>query len=263
MKKRGFTMERREFLGTATLATVGGATAGFSGAQTGERQFLEMREYSTISRSAARSLNDYLEGALVPGLNRLGLEPIGVFSPMYGSNSATVYVLIPHSSIESVLTLHARLLDDSRFTQAAGSLLQASPEQASYVRIKSSLMQAFEDMPKVVVPPKEARIFEMRRYESHNMKAGKLKVEMFNVGEIDIFRKTGVTPVFFGETVIGDHMPNLTYMVTFKDMTERDAAWAKFRVHPDWKKMSAMEKYKDTVSNVSDTIMRPAEFSQV
>jgi hypothetical protein len=259
-------MERRDFVGSATLATAGalaGATSGRGETGKGARQFLEMREYSTISRGAAGALSKQLEQVLLPALNRLGLDPIGAFNPMYGSNSATLHLLIPHPSIDSVLTLHARLLDDERFTQAAGSLLQPSPEQAGYVRMKSSLMQAFEGIPQIEVPPREPRIFELRRYESHNMKAGKLKVEMFNAGEIDIFRKTGVTPVFFGETLIGDHMPNLLYMVTFKDMTERDAAWDRFRVDPDWKKMSAMEKYKGTVSNISDTILRPASFSQI
>jgi hypothetical protein len=259
-------MERRDFVGSATLAAAG-ALAGAATARAqdakGGRQFLEMREYSTISRAAARPLNEHLEQALVPSLNRLGLEPIGVFNPMYGSDSATVHLLIPHPSIESVLTLHARLLDDEGFTRAAGPLLQLPSERAGYVRVKSFLMQAFEGMPAVEVPPKEPRIFEMRRYESHNMKAGKLKVEMFNGGEIDVFRKTGITPVFFGETLIGDHLPNLVYMVTFQDMAARDAAWNRFGAHPEWKTMSAIEKYKDTVSNISDTILRPAGFSQV
>lgn len=259
-------MERRDFVGSTALAAAG-ALAGAASARgqsgKGARQFLEMREYSTISRGAAGALRGQLEQALLPALNRLGLEPIGVFSPMYGSDSATVHLLIPHDSIDSVLTLSARLLDDEGFTQAAGPLLQPSAEQAVYVRVKSSLMQAFEGIPRIEVPPKEPRIFELRRYESHNLKAGKLKVEMFNEGEIDIFRKTEMTPVFFGETLIGDHMPNLVYMLTFKDMAARDAAWDRFRVHPDWKKMSAMERYRGTVSNISDTILRPASFSQV
>jgi hypothetical protein len=174
-----------------------------------------------------------------------------------------VHLLIPHKSIESVLTLHQKLLEDAGFTRAAGSQLQPSSEHAGYVRIKSVLTHAFEGIPQVEVPPREPRIFEMRRYESHNIRAGKLKVEMFNVGEIDIFRKVRVTPVFFGETLVGDHMPNLIYMVTFKDLAERDAAWARFRVDPDWKKMSAMERYKDTVSNTSITMLRPAGFSQI
>lgn len=261
-------MGRREFVGSATLAAVGSLAARASGAgQAGKdanaRQLLEWREYATVSGSAAGALSGQLETALVPALNRLGLEPVGVFSPVFGSASATVHVLIPHPSLDSVLTLHARLLDDESFTRSAGPLLQPPPAEAAYVRMKSSLMRAFEACPRVEVPPREPRIFELRRYESHNIRAAGLKVEMFNEGEIDVFRKTGLTPVFFGETLIGDLMPNLVYMLTFEDMAQRDAAWDRFRVHPEWKRMSALERYRDTVSNISDTILRPASFSQV
>ena len=59
----------------------------------------------------------------------------------------------------------------------------------------------------------KSRILELRIYESHSTKAGQKKIEMFNEGgEIAIFRKTGLRPVFFGETLIGPLMPNLTYM---------------------------------------------------
>jgi len=259
-------MERREFVGSASLAAVGGLAGAASEAGQDEksaRQLLEWREYTTLSRAAATALTGLLETALVPALNRLGLEPVGVFSPIFGSASASVHVLIPHASFDSVSTLHARLLGDEQFTKDAGALLQPSPDAAAYLRIKSSLMLAFEAIPKIEVPPRKPRIFELRRYESHDIRAAKLKVEMFNTGEIDVFRQTGMTPVFFGETLIGDLMPNLVYMLTFEDMAQRDAAWARFAAHPEWKRLSALEKYKDTVSNISDTILRPASFSQV
>jgi hypothetical protein len=259
-------MERRGFVGSATLAAAGalaGAPSAHGQSEKAARQFLEWQEYSTVSRDAARALSERIEQALLPALSRLGLGPVGVFNPIYGFNSSTVQLLIPHRSVESALTLHARLLDDERFVQTAGSLLQLSPKPVGYIRMKRSLMHAFEGLPQIEVPPREPRIVEMRRYESPDIKAGKLKVEMFNEGEIDIFKKTGLTPVFFGETLIGDRMPNLVYMLTFKNMAERDAAWDRFGEHPDWKRMSAMEKYKDTVSNISDAILRPASFSQV
>ena len=259
-------MERRDFLGAGTLAAagaLGGLTAGSAQAQSSGRQYFELREYTVLARSRTRALHQYLEDGLIPSLNRMGINPVGVFSPMYGSDSTTIHVLIPHNSVESALTLHAQLLDDSAFTKAAAPFLDASSDNAGYVRIKSSLMLAFSGMPKVEAPAKGPRIFEMRRYESHNIKAGKLKVEMFNAGEIPIFRKTGLTPVFFGETLIGDRMPNLIYMLTFKDMAERDTNWDVFRNDPDWKRMAGMAKYKDTVSNISDTIMRPAGYSQI
>ncbi|RPJ60592.1 MAG: NIPSNAP family protein, partial [Acidobacteria bacterium] len=135
-------------------------------------------------------------------------------------------------------------------------------------RMESSLMLAFEQMPKVTASPlaveKKSRIFEMRIYESHHGMMAKKKVEMFNEGgEIAIFRKTGLQPVFFGETLVGPRMPNLTYMVVFPDWAAREKAWDTFRNDPDWKKLSADPKYADTVSNITDLILRPTAYSQV
>ena len=59
----------------------------------------------------------------------------------------------------------------------------------------------------------ENRLLNFRVYESHNERAGKKKIEMFNKGELALFRRVGLTPVFFGETVVGSAMPNLTYLL--------------------------------------------------
>ena len=95
------------------------------------------------------------------------------------------------------------------------------------------------------------------------MKAQK-KIDMFNeAGEIQIFRDTGLTPVFFGETLFGDLMPNLQYLLVFKDMNERNKSWETFIKSPQWAAIKDLEAYKDTVSNISDIILRPAKCSQV
>jgi hypothetical protein len=87
---------------------------------------------------------------------------------------------------------------------------------------------------------------------------------MFNEGgEIAIFRKTGLNPVFFGETIIGPQQPNLTYMLAFEDMADRDKRWQVFRDDPDWRKLSQDPAYKDTVSNITDIILRPTGYSQI
>jgi len=87
---------------------------------------------------------------------------------------------------------------------------------------------------------------------------------MFNEGgEIAIFKKTGLQPVFFGETLIGPKLPNLTYMLVFDDMVTRDEKWDTFRRDPEWKKLSANPTYKDTVSNITDIILQPARYSQI
>jgi hypothetical protein len=120
----------------------------------------------------------------------------------------------------------------------------------------------------VVEPAKttvgDQRILELRIYESHNYIKGQKKIDMFNnAGEIKIFRETGLTPVFFGETIFGPMMPNLTYMVAFKDMADRDKSWDKFRVSDGWAAIKDLAEYKDTVSNITDFIMRPARCSQI
>ena len=45
---------------------------------------------------------------------------------------------------------------------------------------------------------------------------------------------TGLRPVFFGETLFGRLMPNLTYMLAFKDMADRDKNWDTFRTSAQW-----------------------------
>ncbi|HUQ96864.1 MAG TPA: NIPSNAP family protein, partial [Chitinophagaceae bacterium] len=92
------------------------------------------------------------------------------------------------------------------------------------------------------------------------------KIDMFNnLGEINIFKRVGLTPVFFGETLIGGQRPNLTYMITFDDMAEHDRNWKMFGSDPEWKKISSMPDYADAkiVSNITATFLVPASFSQL
>jgi hypothetical protein len=127
-------------------------------------------------------------------------------------------------------------------------------------------MKAFANMPRIELPEKKARLFELRRYESHSEVAGKKKIEMFNeAGEIAIFKRVGLTPVFFGETIIGGMRPNLTYMLTFDDMDEHDRNWKVFGSDPEWKKISAIPDYANAkiVSRITRTFLTPTAFSQI
>jgi hypothetical protein len=197
-------------------------------------------------------------------MNRIGIKPVGVFNAMYGSSSSTLYVLLVHKSLESVVNSSARLMTELEPLERAAAYMNAPLSESAYVRIESSLMVAFKDMPYLEVPEKKPRIFELRTYESHSVKAAKKKIEMFNEGgEIAIFKKTGLQPVFFGETIIGPKLPNLTYMLVFDDMATRDKRWGTFGSDPDWKKLRANPAYKDTVSNITDIILRPARYSQI
>jgi hypothetical protein len=91
------------------------------------------------------------------------------------------------------------------------------------------------------------------------------KVEMFHSGEFEIFKNAGFHPVFFGDTLVGPRMPNLTYMLTFADSAEMDAKWDVFRNDPAWKKLSADPRfsYEAIVGNITNLILSPLEASQI
>ena len=88
---------------------------------------------------------------------------------------------------------------------------------------------------------------------------------MFNQGEIAIFRRVGLNPVFFGEAVAGPRMPNLTYLLAFEDDKARTEAWRKFGGDPEWRKLRAIPEYEDKrlVSSIRHVLMTPASCSQI
>ncbi len=46
-------------------------------------------------------------------------------------------------------------------------------------------------------------------------------------------------------------------------MADRDKNWETFRADERWDTLRKLEEYKDTVSNITDFILRPARCSQV
>ena len=257
-------MDRRAFLAASGVGAAALAASKASAQGADSSEYYELRKYHMRSGDASRPLESFLRTAAIPALNRVGVEPVGVFKAAYGDGSLSLYVLLTHPNIESVVTAGQQILDDNEYMDAGGEFLNMTLDDPGYVRYESSLMRAFAGMPKIEAPGGGSRIFELRRYESHSEKAAKKKIEMFNEGgEIQIFRDTGLHPVFFGESLIGSNLPNLTYMLTFKDMAERDANWKTFVSSDAWKKLSGDAQYKDTVSNIEDTILRPTGYSQV
>lgn len=264
-------MNRRDFLSAsaaAGLAPLAGVSA-LEAQQQGEREYFELRRYHAIPGPKQRQLGSFLADAAIPAMNRAGVGPVGAFTVTYGENAPTIVLLLTHKSLESVATLRERLMDDAEYRRAGAETLDAPLADPAYVRVESSLLRAFADMPRLEVPTAAAerapRLFELRRYESHTDPAALRKIEMFNDrgGEIAIFRRTGLTPVFFGETIVGPYMPNLTYMLTFPDMAARDAAWDTFREDPEWRRLSGDSYYADTVSSITDVILRPTPYSQI
>lgn len=257
-------MDRREFL---TVAGATGAAVGLgagAAAADAAREYYELRQYSFDSKEQADAFHGPAGEIAIPAFNRAGISPVGVFVPVEGFSP--VYLLLRHATLESFATLKSKLLADQTFMQQGASFLNAEYTAPTYARIQSSLMVAFASMPKLETPAKGAdRVFQLRIYESPTLLAAQSKIKMFDEAEIDIFRRCGVSPVFFGETIAGAAMPNLTYMVGFDNTDVQAEAWNTFRTHPDWKELSSRPEYakKNLVSNITNVVLKPAAYSQI
>jgi NIPSNAP len=269
-----FVMDRRKFL-AASLASAAAAGAPLSyahesqeAAAQGGREYYELRRYHLLTPQR-KLADDYFRGALVPGLNRMGISPVGVFNVSIGPQGPSMYVLIPSTSVETLVTADTRLAQDAEYLKAASDFLNAPAKSPAFVRMESSLLQALAGAPKLTIPAATAqhspRLFELRTYESSTDQDHKAKVAQVNEGEIPIFIKAGFWPVFFGDTLIGAQMPNLTYMIGFTNLAERDKCWDAFRSAPETKVLFAQPKYtfEDLVSNVNNTVLAPAAYSQI
>ena len=281
-------MERREFLAKSCVAGVASLAAGSvasgqrrpdeteaeyrvrrlrmraAGAAGGGRQFFELRTYAIEADEQKGGFDTFAKEAFIPALNRLGIGKVGVFYPNEGLSPITV--LIPHPSVASFATLTERLLEDDAFLVKGSEFLNAPRDTPAYTNLEISLHKAFEGMPTVETPADgPERVFQLRIYESPSVKTNQKKIEMFNGGEIAIFRKTGLHPVFFGEALAGTKMPNLTYMLGFKDMEASEASWQRFRDDPEWKELRSKPEYADLLrrQGITNLYLRPAAYSQI
>lgn len=262
-------MKRRSFVKTSLLA---GSLNDLLPPTTNDSQkeanleFYELRTYTLKNDLQQKMVEDYFRQAAIPALNRLGSKNVGVFTELKPEGQSRLFVLIPFKSLDAWLSVQDKLASDTVYTRAAEAYLNAPATEPAYERIESSLLRAFIHMPALELPEKKDRIFELRRYESSGEHAGKKKIEMFNnEGEIDIFKRVGLTPVFFGESLIGSYRPNLTYMLIFDDMAEHDRNWKAFGSDPEWKRISSIPEYADAriVSRITSTFLVPTPFSGI
>jgi hypothetical protein len=259
-------MKRRNFIQQAALTTSALAAGNLVFAANNKvtkKELYELREYEIHFGSSQNTLHEYLEKALIPALNKYGVKTVGVFKETGKAEPAKIYVLIAYPSFEDYISVNNKIKSDEDFKKNSTAWQQVPADKPVYNRVNTSLLIAFDGLPALKVPAKEPRIFELRTYEGYSEDAVRRKIKMFNEEEFPIFYRTRLTPVFFGEAIAGSNLPCLTYMITFKNMEERDKNWAAFGADADWKRISADAQYANTVSNIRKVFLEPLPYSQI
>lgn len=236
-----------------------------------ERAWIDFKRYVCSSVEQRDALMGVFDKALVPALNRQGAIKVGIFWTDETLNkgvtnlSTTVFVLASFTDLQKALGAERALLADAAYLKEAEPLFKAPMKQPLYDSCSSDLFQAFATCPTVEkVASAPERIFQLRIYNSYTPERNAKKISMFEEGgELAVFRACGLPPVFFGEALAGQHLPNLTYMLAFDNDAAKEAAWKKFRDHPEWLKLKADPQYKDTANKIQNIMLKPSKGSQL
>jgi hypothetical protein len=264
-------MERRQFL-AASIATSAAVLAGRASAEEPHaipREFYQIRRYSLINGPQQKLTENFFGTALIPVLAKRGFGPVGAFRLDIGPETPAYYLIVPGKELGALARLDLELAEDQQFLDAAAPFWNATSTAPAFQRDEVSLLEAFAGWPKLTPPAaaatKAKRIFQLRTYESPSNGEHIRKVEMFHSGEFEIFLRAGFHPVFFGDTLAGSRMPNLTYMLAFTDTAELEAKWDAFRSDADWKKLTANPRFAfdQIVTSISNLMLSPLDCSQI
>jgi hypothetical protein len=179
-----------------------------------------------------------------------------------------LWVLIPHTSLDSFVSVSADINTDPAVQKAGAAYLEAKKSDPAFDRIDAWLLLAFKGMPKLEVPAfsktkTPTRVFEMRDYESHSELKALSKMAMFNEGEIAVMKDLGMSPVFYGQALAGPNLPHLRYITCASDLATHVANWKKFSPDPRWQKMKDLPQYLDNTSKNTSRFLAPKPYSQI
>jgi len=106
-------------------------------------------------------------------------------------------------------------------------------------------------------------IYELRIYRSLPGRLPAL-VSRFQNHTLRIWEKHGIRQAGFWTTLIGESNQDLTYMLAWDSMAEREKRWGAFLADPEWVAIAAeTEKDVQLVQNISNKLLAPTAFSSV
>ena len=106
-------------------------------------------------------------------------------------------------------------------------------------------------------------IYEMRVYRCVPGRLPAL-LKRFETVTLKLWEKHGIKQAGFFTTLIGESNQELTYLLAWESMADRETKWGKFMTDPDWMKARAeSEADGQIVGNIVSQILAPTAFSAV
>ena len=106
-------------------------------------------------------------------------------------------------------------------------------------------------------------IYELRIYTCVPGRLPAL-LKRFETITLKLWEKHGIRQAGFWTTVVGPCSQDLTYLLAWTSMAEREKLWTAFQTDPDWiEKKAGTERDGEIVQNVANSFLQPTAFSSV
>lgn len=106
-------------------------------------------------------------------------------------------------------------------------------------------------------------IYEMRVYRCVPGKLPAL-LKRFETITLELWKKHGIRQAGFWTTMVGESNQELTYLIAWESLDERQKKWGAFQSDPEWiSKRDETERNGAIVANIVNQFLVPTSFSSV
>jgi hypothetical protein len=108
-----------------------------------------------------------------------------------------------------------------------------------------------------------AMIYELRVYTATPGRLPEI-VKRFETITLKIWEKHGIRQAGFWTTLVGPSSHDLTYLLAWESLADRETKWTAFSTDPEWLAARAeTEKNGPIVANIASSFLQPTAFSSV
>jgi hypothetical protein len=256
-------MDRRSFLYSAAGAGMLSQAARAQDAG-GKTRLYRIDYYYYHQGGQAARLNKFFS-TLTPLLSK-HTRALGIFSAVFAPRLQTLMILSGFGSMDEMFTAGGQVEADEGYRKAFEEFDNGS--EPAFDNSQRLLLRA-ADFSSEIVPlaekPKSPRYFELRVYHSPTWHQQRMLHDRFSGAEVKIFHRSGIQPLFYADTLFGPDLPNLTYMMPFASLADREKAWDAFGADPEWIKVRAesVAKSGQIVDNNNLSLWRAAPYSPI
>ena len=89
-------------------------------------------------------------------------------------------------------------------------------------------------------------------------------LKRFQTTTLALWDRHGIRQTGFWTTIAGDSNQDLTYLLAWDSLADRETKWAAFQADPEWlKKRAETEANGQIVANISNQFLQPTAFSAI